>query len=485
LFTGRFVFWYTEDPVQPMLKTTFSRILRAVMPLLAALHSPLYAQADTSYSFLAAGHAYGAHDGGNTGLHPALLSSLDSGFDPLAAFIVFTGDIVNQSTPESWQQVEDELSGYGLAYYFAMGNHDNNDAGRQLFEDRFGGTYYAFHCQSDLFIILNSTEVDRSISPAQLAFLEEQIMQSGGSARHIFIFFHELLWNSLEKYTGVMSNSRSRYDQMVDHSNYWEEVHPLLTANPDKDFYLFAGDVGGNSDAVAAFYDRWDNVTLLASGMGEVPDENYLLVRVDGNGQVIFELVPLNPGLSLPGIGFYSVPPSPEAITGPDTVKRGSTGIEYAAEEVFNATSYVWELPAGLTGSSTSDRISVDVDSGFTGGIIAVRAERDGFGRGGAVSKTVTAGDPTVGMEEEGAGSRQVGFLQTVDGLVIRTEGLDGKVMTLRIFDGLGRQVRVERVPVRGDGDTWRINRSELPKGIIIISASVQSRQIHGKFMIK
>jgi hypothetical protein len=468
-----------------MLKKRFSRVTWALLSLFTALYPPADAQSDTSYSFLAAGHAYGAHDGGNTGLHPAFLNSLDSGFDSLAALIVFTGDIVNQSTPESWQQVEDELSGYGIACYFAMGNHDNNDAGRQHFEERFGGTYYAFRRQSDLFVVLNSTEEDRSISPGQLDFLEEQIVKSGDSTRHIFIFFHEVLWNSHEKYAGVRSNSRSRYDQMVNYSNYWEEVHPLLTANPDKAFYLVAGDVGGNTDAVAAFYDQWDNVTLLASGMGEVPDENYLLIRVHGNGQVAFELVPLNPGLILPGIGFYSVPPAPEAISGPDTVRQGSSGAEYAVPEVFNATSYVWELPAGLAGSSTSNRIFVGADTGFAGGIISVRAERDGFGRGGAASKTVTAADPSLGMDQAAAGSWQIGFLQAGDGLAIRTEGLNGKVMTLRIFDSLGRLLRVEGVPVQGDGFTWRIHSSELPDGIIFISASVQNRQIHGKFMVK
>ena len=75
-----------------------------IIVFLCTLISGLGAQVDTSYAFIVAGHAYGAHDGTNIGLHPELLNSLDSGYDSNTAFIVFTGDIVNKSTPESWQQ---------------------------------------------------------------------------------------------------------------------------------------------------------------------------------------------------------------------------------------------------------------------------------------------------------------------------------------------------------------------------------------------
>jgi hypothetical protein len=459
--------------------------LACILFLCTSLSSlSLSAQSDTSFSFLVAGHAYGAHDGENTGLHPALLNSLDSGFDTSAVFIVFTGDIVNHSTADSWQQVDNELLDYGLPYYFVMGNHDNNEAGRQVFEEKFGSTFYAFHSQRALFIILNSTEEDRSISPGQLDFLEEKIIQAGDSTDHIFIFFHEILWNSHEKYTGVRSNSRSRYDQMVNYSNYWDEVHPMLTGFPDRHFYLIAGDVGGNEDAVAAFYDSWDNVTLLASGMGETPDENYLLVRVPAGDSPEFELVPLDKGFNLPAMEFFSVPPSPGMITGPVEVTPGSTGIEYSVPEVFNATSYLWELPVGLNGSGISNLLFADVDSGFTEGIISVRAERDGFGRGPAVSKVIRAKVPSVDITEQEVSSPQIRFFQTTDCLMIRTSRLNGEILTVRIFDPLGRILKSEKVLVQDEGITLSFNKTELSKGFIFISITVKSRQISVKSII-
>jgi predicted MPP superfamily phosphohydrolase len=444
----------------------------------------MYSGDDTAYSFIVAGHAYGAHAGGNLGLHPALLNSLDSGFDSLAAFIVFTGDIVNSSTTASWQQVDAELSQYELPYYLVMGNHDNNDIGRQVFTEKFGGTYYAFHWQNDLFIVLNSPLTDRSISQEQLTFLEGQISQAGDTTRNIFIFFHEVLWNSQVKYAGVRSNSRSRYSQIVTYSNYWDEVHPMLVQHSDKQFYVCAGDVGGNTDAVAAFYDQWDNVTLLASGMGEVPDENYLLVRVHNPDSVAFELVALDPGLTLPGIEYYSVPAVPDSIEGPGEVVPGSTGVAYSVPAVFNATSYVWEMPAGLTGTGALNILMADVDSGFTGGVISVSAARDGFGTGPPVSKMITAHVTSVDIGRTGKGFMPFECYQADDHLVVRISGLDGEMGNISIFNILGKLLKQERISVRGDYYEWKIIKNELPEGLVFITVSVQNYRKTGKFIV-
>ncbi len=196
----------------PTMKYKPGQTIQIVVLFLCILYCNVNARADTSYSFIVAGHAYGAHDGENIGLHPNFLSSLDSGYDSLAAFFVFTGDIVNKSSVESWQQVEDELARYSLPYYYVMGNHDDDDIGYQEFNEKFGSPYYAFHFQQELFIVLNSTEEQRSISSNQISFLQEQLNLAGDTVQNIFIFFHEILWNSHDKYIGVLSNSRSRYE---------------------------------------------------------------------------------------------------------------------------------------------------------------------------------------------------------------------------------------------------------------------------------
>jgi len=275
-------------------------------------------QNDSTYSFLVAGHAYGAHAGTNNGLHPPFLKKLTENHDSVMALFL-TGDIVKQSTTASWNQVEKELSTLGIKSYYVMGNHDNNSVGHAVFAKKHAGAYYSLIYKNELYVILNSTESDRSISKKQLDFLDNLISNTDTKWERAFIFFHEVIWNSNIKYKSVRSNSRSRYNQIANISNFWNEVYPKLTALKGKEFFLFAGDVGGNTDAIAASYDQWENVTLLSSGMGEVKDENYLKVNVLPD-TVTFQLIPLNDGINMKPITWYNIPEKPDSIFGPLTI---------------------------------------------------------------------------------------------------------------------------------------------------------------------
>ena len=71
-----------------------------------------------------------------------------------------------------------------------------------------------------------------------------------------------------------------------------------------------------------------------------------------------------------PQITVYGKAPSaPSAITGPANV-CGLTTATYTSSAV-GATSYIWTLPPGFTGSSTSNTITVSI-SGYSGGNISV-----------------------------------------------------------------------------------------------------------------
>lgn len=392
------------------------------------------AQPAISYSFIAAGHAYGSHDGENLGLHPPFLNSLNNGFDTSIQFMVFTGDIVNHSTAESWEQVEAEMENYNIPYYYSMGNHGTNTVGYSVFEAKYGGTYYSFDKNNDRFIVLNSTENDRSISANQLKFLKNKIDSLGDTTSNVFIFFHEIIWNSHEKYKGVKSNSRSRYDQMKNYSNYWTEVQPLLESYTKKQFYVIAGDVAGNPDAIPAFYDQWENVTLIASGMGEVEEENYMIVDILENGEVAFRLIPLRDNVTMNNIEFYNVPNVPSEIFGESIIRIDDLVQEYSVNEIENAQSYIWELPENVTGSSTSNIMNVDFSSAFTFGTISVKAYHESFGSSQAISKQVSM---------EGVGITQVVYKEGVsislNGSYLHINGNKNSEAQLKVYDINGR----------------------------------------------
>ncbi|MBK6400044.1 MAG: T9SS type A sorting domain-containing protein [Bacteroidetes bacterium] len=69
-----------------------------------------------------------------------------------------------------------------------------------------------------------------------------------------------------------------------------------------------------------------------------------------------------------------TTPPTPGPITGPKGACRNTTGIVYSITPVPGATSYIWTLPTGATGSSTTTSISVSFGPTYAGGFICVSA---------------------------------------------------------------------------------------------------------------
>lgn len=96
-----------------------------------------------------------------------------------------------------------------------------------------------------------------------------------------------------------------------------------------------------------------------------------------------------SPAQSL-AITVNTVPTAPVSISGSSVACAGSSGT-YTAATVSGATSYIWTLPSGWSGTSTSSSISVTV--GSTGGNITVAASNS-CGTSGTQSTAVTVNAP-------------------------------------------------------------------------------------------
>lgn len=435
---------------------------------------------DSGYSFIVAGHAYGAHAGKNIGLHPPFLDQLIKNKDNTLAAVFLTGDIVNQSTSASWAQVAKEFSDLGIASYYVMGNHDNNSLGHDVFQKKHGGTYYSFTIDDELYIILNSTESDRSISATQLQFLEEVLKNAGSVGKRIFIFFHEVIWNSNEKYKLVRSNSRSRYNYMANISNFWEKVYPLLIAYQKKDFYVFSGDVGGNPDAIAAFCDRWENVTLLSSGMGEVRDENYLKVEVIPD-TVRLSLIPLNEGVVMNPIVWYNIPEKPGPIQGLSFINNTDSTMRYQVSPVNNATSYRWKLSGGISGSSDSSAIDLRFNSNFQTGNIMVNAIHDGFGESEPVELEIHSQFTNISNNKIGKDfyvQQNPNFIQ----IIYTSDKIENA--QLKVYSLTGSLLFCNNLKLFPGENLSQIEKNILGRGIALIELSVKGKQMVQKAII-
>jgi hypothetical protein len=89
-----------------------------------------------------------------------------------------------------------------------------------------------------------------------------------------------------------------------------------------------------------------------------------------------------------------TVDPLPGAagtISGLTTVCQGQSAVTYTVPVITNATSYVWSLPPGATGSSTTNSITVNYGLSATSGNISVRGHNDcGDGSVSVLSVTVS-----------------------------------------------------------------------------------------------
>lgn len=252
-----------------------------------------------TYSFLVAGHSYGAHDGANVGLLPRFLAAVENepGFD----FIVLTGDFVREATEEHYVAAIGALGAMGRPFFLVLGNHDDSPRGREILERRYGGTWYSFAVGPSLFVVLDSQRQEYSFNAEQMTFLEDRVKQEPW--RRVFVFFHEVLWLGSARYDGLQANfgEDPRYRQ----TSFWPEVFPLFERHPEVEFYVVAGDLGGRPGAMPAFFDQVENVALLASGMGEVEDENFLRVEVSG-ATVTMTAVPLQAGKPIRPVEWFN-----------------------------------------------------------------------------------------------------------------------------------------------------------------------------------
>ncbi|WP_319592070.1 metallophosphoesterase [uncultured Draconibacterium sp.] len=267
-----------------MKKTTLIYLL---LILLTACSKESEPQQPASYSFFVAGHTYGKPGRDNIGLHPPFKEKF--GYIQSRKeikFGVLTGDIVPAPSPEDWDEVDADIDSLGLPVYFAVGNHDMRD--RELFESRYGPTYFSFYFNTDLFIVLDPNIDHWNISGEQLDFLKTTVSNNSESVDNIFVLFHQVLWRTNDNiYKDVKLNSYEDRDGSI---NFWTEVEPIFSQleNP---VFMFAGDVGAGSWSSDFMYDKYDNISLVASGMGEGDGDNFVIINIHSDKSVTYDLV--------------------------------------------------------------------------------------------------------------------------------------------------------------------------------------------------
>ena len=254
-------------------------------------------EAPVDYRFFVAGHTYASPEHEHFGLYQPFKDFIKRAttrdyFD----FGVLTGDVVFQSSPASWNAINQDLNQLGLKVYITPGNHDYLTkegplTGVDYFQNRFGRSYFSYEHKENLYIFLDPNLDHWNISGDQLEFLKKVLNNKATTSRNIFVFFHQVLWWAPDNiYRKVQINSTEGRAEEI---NFWREIFPLFNTL-EKPVYMFAGDVGAHPKGDEYFYHFRENVHFIASGLGSIYRDNFIITELLVDGTVKLRLIGLN-----------------------------------------------------------------------------------------------------------------------------------------------------------------------------------------------
>lgn len=136
-------------------------------------------------------------------------------------------------------------------------------------------------------------------------------------------------------------------------------------------------------------------VWTLPAGFSGTSTTNSIIVNIANNavtGNIsVYATNACGMGLSSnSNVTVNAVPDTASVIAGLTTVCQGQQSVTYTVPSINNATSYTWTLPAGATGTSTTNSITLNYANFAVSGVLKVKGQNAcGFGQESQISITV------------------------------------------------------------------------------------------------
>ena len=259
-------------------------------PTGAAMNDKALPENETPLKFLVAGHIYGKP--GEDAFHPSpnlinnvsLLDKLD------ADFMVFLGDTVWKPTEENFDVLAAlVLDPLDMPVFNAVGNHDVTK--RDIYQERFGSTVFAFQYKQQLFLFLDTTLKYYDLTEDEYTFIRDVIQERSPEITTIHIFMHHVLFLEEEE---ILSKPLLKPNEADGNSPAFlefvnSELVPVSATTP---IYIYAGDVGafeiGN---LSPFYKKMPqaNITFLATGLGGNQFDSILILDTAPDNSLIIQ----------------------------------------------------------------------------------------------------------------------------------------------------------------------------------------------------
>ena len=181
-----------------------------------------------------------------------------------------------------------------------------------------------------------------------------------------------------------------------------------------------------------------------------------------GNGNNVNKLITIHP-----------LPNSADSISGLDTVCQGQNNVLYNISPINNASSYIWTLPYGVTGTSLNNTINVDYSLSALSGNISVKGVNS-CGQGISSIKAIVT-NPYIGSAASILGMDSVCKGQTLINYIVSPianatsynwtlpVGATGTSSTNTIIIDFGSNALSGNITVNGSNSCGNGNTSTLP----------------------
>lgn len=237
-----------------------------------------------NYSFIIAGHMYGSPID-RTPYYAAnsIVSNIKFIKSLNPTLFISLGDNCRNGNDSISLKFFDEtiIDQLNIPFFTAYGNHDGD---RKLIEKRLNGkTYFSHVKNSELFIFIDSELENNIIYGECLDFVINTLKNAeiNDRIKNIFILSHKLIWSQSDtRYQIVYKNSNEGSYNYSRFKKFCDIIHFYLTKQPkSKKIYWLSGDIG-QFWSLPLFYDCFNNITYIATGLGDGPGDLILNVSV-------------------------------------------------------------------------------------------------------------------------------------------------------------------------------------------------------------
>jgi hypothetical protein len=194
-------------------------------------------------------------------------------------FVVSVGDLIEGYSEDravldrEWNEIEGFVSRLQMPFFYVPGNHDmSNAAMAEVWQERFGASYYHFRYKGVLFVALNSELFGMVHEPAtplpgpwsqaeQMAWLE-RVLAEHRDVRWTFVLVHQPLWDSPKPHADWLRVEALLADRP--HTAFAGHFHRYTQHLRNERQYITLATTGGGSRMRGTPWGEFDHVAQVS-----------------------------------------------------------------------------------------------------------------------------------------------------------------------------------------------------------------------------